>query len=269
MGTIGNKTAVCGENLDISSPAIDRAVSVLELLAQSRRGLNISEVSRKLGLPKSSTHRILLTLESRNCVQKDQRTGRYAFGLKLVSMTRAALANMEPREQARPLLASLMQKTGLTVHMALLESGQAVLVDRIERPGTPRAGVWIGKTLDANSTAVGKALLAFLPKDEFEGEFGSRSFVRRSHQTITSIARLRDDLARIRELGYSVDNEEDEAGARCVGAPVFGPEGRIAAAISVAGTTEQIPESRIHELGPLVRQYAAAISANLSMRLAL
>lgn len=251
---------------DGASPAIGRALTMLDLLAHSRRGLTSSEISRKLGLPKSSTHRILLTLERRRCIQKDPRTGRYHFALKLVDLTRAALANLELREQARPLLATLMQRTGLTVHMALLESGQAVLVERIEAPGLIKIGTWIGKAMDVNSTGVGKALIAYLPPDEFDREFGSKTFICHNQHTIIVMARLKADLARVRELGYSVDDEEDELGARCVGAPIIGADGRALAAISVVGTTAQVPETGIHELGLLVRQFSVAISARLGVQ---
>jgi DNA-binding IclR family transcriptional regulator len=249
-----------------SSPAIDRALTVLELLAVSRRGLNVSEISRRLELPKSSTHRILLTLERRNCVQRDARTGRYHYGLKLVNLSRSALANLELREVARPLLTGLMQRTGLTVHMALLESGQAVLVERIEAPGLIKIGTWVGKAMDANSTAVGKALLAYLDDDRLGAQFASKCFVRHNHRTIVSLAELKEDLARVRELGYAVDDEEDELGVRCIGAAIFDRDGRSVAAISIVGTVAQIPERRTHEFGMLVRQFASGISAQLGVQ---
>src|ERR1039457_6592079 len=142
-------------------PAIGRTLAVLELLAHSRKALNISEVSRALGLPKSSTCRMLTVLESERCVQKDTRSGKYRFGFRLVGLSRAAVENLQIREVARPLLISLMLSTGLAVHLVVAESGQAILVEKIEAPGFGRIGTWPGRAMDINSTAAGKALVAF------------------------------------------------------------------------------------------------------------
>src|SRR5215472_17092606 len=118
-----------------SVPSIERALTVLEFLAQSRRGYSISELSRRLGIPKSSTHLILTTLERRGFLQKNSQTGRYCFGLQLVSLSRSALENLDLREEAKPFLQSLMQETGLTVHLAVLERNEAVIIEKVEGPG--------------------------------------------------------------------------------------------------------------------------------------
>lgn len=244
-------------------PAVVRALRVLELLAGSKRGFNISEASRKLGLPKSSTHRILMTLDRDGCVHRDTHTGRYRFGTKLVTLSRSALESLEVREEARPFLVSLMQKTGMTVHMAILESGQAIIIEKIEAPGIVKIGTWIGRAMDVNSTAAGKALVAFLPQDEFDRQIKARAFVRHNQKTIVSLGKLKDELAQVRQSGFAVDDEEDEIGVRCVGAPIFDDAGRVAAAISVVGTTAQVPGERIRELGAIVRQFADGISLHL------
>lgn len=249
------------------APAIRRAISVFELLASSQRGLSLSEISRKLDLPKSSTHRILGTLEQSTCVHKNAETGRYYLGVKLIGLSKAIVEGMELRETASPLLAKLMQRTRLTVHMAVLEHGQAVLVAKLEPAGQPSVGTWVGRAMDVNSTGAGKALIAFLPPSELIKQIKSAStFVRHNHKTIVTMPRLKAELARIRELGYSVDDEEDELGMRCVGAPVFDKFGKVVAAVSVVGNTEQVPESRVEALGALVKQTAAAVSRSIGSR---
>ncbi|MEW5979341.1 MAG: IclR family transcriptional regulator [Acidobacteriota bacterium] len=247
-------------------PAVGRALQLLQLLAQSRKGLTISEASRRLGIPKSSAHRLLKALEQNGCVQKDGRVGRYRFGLMLVALSRAALESLEMCEEAKPFLIALMQKTGLTVHMAVLEAGQAIIVEKIEAPGIIKIGTWIGRAMDLNSTACGKALIAFLPPDELNRHMKAKSFVRHNQRTIVSVARLKQDLAAVRELGYAVDDEEDEIGVRCVGAPVFDSAGRVISAISVVGTTNQIAPDRVEAVGKIVRQFATVISSQLSQR---
>lgn len=244
-------------------PAIRRALAVFDLLANSRRGLTVSEISRRLELPKSSTHRILTTLEDEQCIYKNAQTGRYYFGTKLFRLYKSTLEGVGLREEAKPILVALMQKTGMTVHMAVLDHGQAVVIDKLSPPGGPNIGTWIGRAMDVNSTAVGKALIAFLSPEELAREVTVRTFVRHNRFTITSMAKLKEELARVRERGYSVDDEEDELGARCVGAPVFSGA-KVIAAISIVGGTDDLPQERIPSMGALVRRTAAAISARLS-----
>jgi DNA-binding IclR family transcriptional regulator len=253
-----------GNGGNISVPAVKHALTILELLAHSKRGLNISEVGRKAALPKSSTYRLLATLENMSCVQKDAHTGRYHFGMKLVALGRAALANIELRDDARPFLLALMRQTGLTVHLSVLETGQAIIIDRIEGTGVVQVGTWVGRAIDLNCTAAGKSLVAFLPKDDLDRQIKGKSFVRHNHKTIVTLSRLRDNLAKVRELGYSVDDEEEEIGMRCVGAPLFDSRGRVLAAISAVGTTDQIPSERVEEVGLTLVQFAAAISTRIS-----
>src|SRR5690242_6660482 len=117
---------------EYSVPSIDRALAVFELLAQSRGGFSVSEISRKLTLPKSSVHLMIGTLERRGYLQRHALSGKYCFGLKLVSLSRTALENLDLREEAKPHLQALMRKTGLTVHMAVLERNEAVIIEKIE-----------------------------------------------------------------------------------------------------------------------------------------
>jgi DNA-binding IclR family transcriptional regulator len=118
--------------------------------------------------------------------------------------------------------------------------------------------------MDVNSTAAGKALIAFLSPQELAKEIKSVSaFVRHNHKTIVTISKLKTELARIRETGYSTDDEEDELGARCVGAPIFDRFGKVVAAISVVGDTDRVQMSQIETLATQVKQTAAAISRRL------
>ena len=246
-----------------SVPSIERALTVLEFLAHSNRGFSISEMSRKLGIPKSSTHLILATLERRGFLQKSTLNGRYCFGLGLVGLSRSALENLDLRDEAKLFLRSLMQKTGLTVHMAVLERNEAVIIEKIVAPGSVRLATWIGRRLDVNCSGVGKALLSCLPEDEFEQVIRAKSFARHNGRTVISISALKREIARVRELGYAFDDEEDEIGFRCVGAPILHGSQKGGAAISVAGTTSQIPDERVPSLANMVKEVAEKISCRL------
>jgi DNA-binding IclR family transcriptional regulator len=248
---------------EYSVPAIERALSVLQCLGDSKRGFSISEIGRRLKIPKSSAHLILTTLGRRGFLQRNTQTGRYHLGLQLVSLSRSALENLDLREEAKPFLRSLMQESGFTVHMAVLERDEAVIIEKVEAPGLVRLASWIGRRLDVNCTGVGKVLLAFLPEDELDHLLRTKEFARHNSRTIISKHALRRELKRVKQLGYALDNEEDEPGVRCIGAPVFDENGKAVAAISVAGTTSQIGIDRVPNLARQVKRAAGSISVRL------
>jgi len=248
---------------EYSVPSIERALSILQCLGVSKRGFSISELGRRLKIPKSSTHLILTTLERRGFLQKNTQTGRYHFGLQLVSLSRSALENLDLREEARPFLRSLMQESGLTVHMAVLERDEAVIIEKVEAPGFVRLASWIGRRLDVNCSGVGKVLIAFLPNDDLDYLLRTKAFARHNSRTIISKGALRRELMLVKQSGYALDNEEDEPGVCCIGAPVFDENNRTVAAISVAGTTSQVGLDRVPILARQVMRVARAISARL------
>ncbi len=245
-----------------SVPALERALTVLELLAASKRGLTPPQVSRHLGLARSSVHYLLLTLERKGYIHRDGGRGRYLFTLKLLSLATAALTGLEVCERSTPHLSALMQRTGLTVHMGILERNEVVLIQKIEPPGV-RLPTWVGKRMPVHCTGVGKAFLAYLPEAALEAVI-NHGLPRYNENTIASAKRLKAELAQVRELGYSLDDEEETIGLRCVGAPVLGREGRPVAAISVAGTTTQIPREELPLIGQAVKATAAAIAQEVA-----
>lgn len=244
-------------------PAIDRALNVLECLAQSRKGYSVSELSRRLALPKSSVHLILRTLERRGYLQKQSSGGRYKFGLQLVTLSRVALESVELRDDARPSLTALAEQTGLTVHIGVLERRELVIIERIESSGAIRVASWIGRRMDINTTAVGKAVRAYLPEAEVDHDSRPGQLTRQSDRAVGSSAALRADLDRVRTLGYAVCDEDEQNGVRGVGAPVLNRQGHAIAAVGLAGTTFQIPPERLDALGRAVRDAADQISARV------
>jgi DNA-binding IclR family transcriptional regulator len=243
-----------------SAPAVERTLSILEMLSVTRSGLTLPELRRRLGLPKSSIYCLLVTLERRGYLLRNHRTHRYMFGLKLFSLANMALSGVELRENAAGFLQSLMQRSRLTVHMGLIEGDEAVLIEKVEPPGLVRLATWVGKRLELHCSAVGKCLLAYLTEAEFLRLVRDRGLTRNNENTITSIRKLKQQMTQIRHAGYAIEDEEGEIGCRCVGAPIFDRSGNVIAAISVAGTTAQIRSGEFTYFGQLVRQTASDIS---------
>jgi DNA-binding IclR family transcriptional regulator len=138
-----------------------------------------------------------------------------------------------------------------------------MLVAKIERAGVRRLATWIGKRVDPHCTSLGKCLIAYLPEEDLDRLVAQRGLLRHNENTIVSPVRLKEELARIRALGYALDDEEEEIGVRCIGAPVWNRDGQVIAAVSVAGTTMRINEETHDGLAAQVRQTALAISRQL------
>lgn len=243
--------------------SLDRAIQILEVLGNNPSGMGVSELSRVVNLPKSTVHRILDTLLQKGYVEKNSEKEKYKLGLKIVELSNKILANMELRSEARPYLEELMNYVNEVVHLCVLRDGEMVYIDKVECPNPIRMYSQIGRRIPVHCTAVGKATLAFLPKDEVIKILEMKGMPRKTQNTITDLQQLLNHLEEVRRLGYAVDDIEHEEGIRCVAAPIFDGTGQVVAAISVAGPDFRITIERIPELADKVRKVAQKISQRL------
>src|SRR5260370_5309805 len=151
--------------------------------------MNNSEISRKLAIPKSSASYILRTLERRGYLRREAETGRYRLGLKILSLGGDAQANLDIADVALPFMRMLGEKIRMTVHLAVLDQGEAVYIEKVEAPGFFKGNTWAGRRMFLHSTTAGKCLLAWLPKRAIEKMWRQQGLKKRTPQTITSITR--------------------------------------------------------------------------------
>jgi DNA-binding IclR family transcriptional regulator len=245
--------------------SIERALAILEALAASRKGLTLSQLARSLDLARSSAYYILNTLEQCGYICRSSAGRRYTFTTKLFDLAGRSLNELGIREYAAPLLHAIMEKTGLTVHLAAISQNELVIIDKVSPPGTLQLATWVGKRLPLHCTGAGKSLLAYLADEQVERHI-KHGLTRYNDNTIATGARLRGELSRVRRNGFAVDDEEETIGLRCIGAPVFDAN-HVIAAISIAGTTAQINEENIDSLSSLVMTTAANITATLRRKI--
>ena len=248
-----------------SVPALERGLAILEHLTKCRHGQTLSQLTRQLRLPKSSVHCLLLTFERHGYLYRDEASGRYRMGLRVCDLANTAIEGIQVREQAAPFLSRLRTSTGLTGHMAILEGGEVVLIEKMETPKF-RVNSWIGKRMDLHCTALGKALMAYLPDEQVESLVRSRGMLRHNDNTIGSIRRLKQELEQVRRQGYAVDDEEEEINVRCIGAPILNSHNQAIAAISITGTVADIHADSRDDLIASVKETASAIAAQLLQR---
>ena len=245
-----------------SVPAVERALLIFEELSNHPRGVMPAELVRRLGLPRSSVHCHLLTLERLGYLHRDEQS-RYMFGLRFFSLANHAVAGLGLRRISGPHLYALMRKTGMTVHMGVLDGYEAVLIEAIDSPFSSRIGTWVGKRMPVHCTAIGKALVASWPDERIE-QLIAHGLTRYNENTIACASTLKAHLARTRQLGYSIDDEEEAIGLRCIGVPVRDGSGSVVAAISVAGRTAQIEDERFVSIAEEVKAAATVISQHLT-----
>ncbi|NLG85735.1 MAG: IclR family transcriptional regulator [Firmicutes bacterium] len=245
--------------------SVDRALIILGILQQSEEPLGVTEIGAQMGLHKSSVYRTLNTLARRGYVQQDPRTERYTLGLKLVELGTTVLERLELRELARPYLKRLMEASHEVAHLVILQDGKAVYIEKVEYPGPVKMASRIGARNPLHCTAVGKAMLAFLPEKSVDAII-AKGLKQRTPSTITDPIKLREELEHVRNCGYACDLEENEPGIRCVAAPIFDHTGQVIAACSVSGLAMTMTESKIDECSKLVRQAGMEISAALGYR---
>ncbi len=246
-------------------PALERGLAILEIVAKSKNGYTFSQLARQLDFPKSSIHALLVTFERLGYLQQLDTSGRYVAGLNLVRIATAASHGIMLRQKAGPFLCELTQRTGLTSHMAILEHNEALLVAKVEPSGTIPVATWVGKRIDYHCTSLGKVLIAWLGEAEIDKLVRERRMLRHNENTICTPARLKQELMRTRQAGYALDDEEEEIGMRCVGAPVIGISGNVEAAVSVSGTVLQIRLEDVTRLGTLVQEAAFDMSRRLGV----
>lgn len=253
-------------NQESPSVAVERALAMLEAVAQEPEGLSNAEISRKLQIPKSSASYILRTLEKQAYLNRDTDTGKYRVGLKILSLSRGALSGIDVREVALPIMRHLMEKTNLTCHLAILDGPEAVYIEKVEPQGFIRMDTWVGRRMRVHATSVGKSLVAHIPQEKLEKIISDRPMEKRTSKTITTLPRLLKELEKVRSQGYAVDDEENNMGARCVGAPIFNQSGGIEASLGLSGTTNQVNTHTMPRILEALKDAARHISMQLGYR---
>jgi len=245
---------------------LDRALGILSVLSQEGPELGPAELSVRLDLHKSTIHRLLMVLERHRLIERKSQTGKYRLGMKLFELGSKAVAQLDLRERVRPYLERLVLETGETAHVCILDGGKMLSVANVESPRTLRTPSTVGRRTPLHCTAVGKALLAFLPEGEVDGLIAECELTAFTHRTITTPARFKAELRRVRERGYAMDDEEIEDGLRCIGAPVMDYSGKAVAAMSIAGPSFRLIKERIPRVANCVMAAASELSIELGYR---
>ena len=241
--------------------SIDKALDLIELLAE-RGSLSLIELTELLNQPKSSTYRIVLTLENRGFISRSDE-GKYCLGYKQLAITKNLLERNNIRSAALQEMRKLSDLFGDTVNLGILVDGQIMYLEIIESTHALRMTDTVGSKAPFHATAMGKAIAAYLPENVLRELIAQHGLPKLTNRTITSPERFMEELENVRRNGYAVDDQEIVEGARCVAAPVFGMFGNVYGSISVSGPMHRYTPEKI----PIIAEHVKAAAAASSLKL--
>lgn len=245
--------------------AVAKALEVLEAF-QTKEEMTLEEVCRATDLPRSTTFRILSTLEARGYVERGSEERRYKLALKLLTVSQSLLEQNPVRRLARPHMSRLSHLYGETINLGVLSGPDVVYIDIIDSHRPFRVTEAPGSRSPVYVTALGKAIAAHLPGPQLERLISQQSFAPLTANTITDPARFRAEVERVAQQGYAVDDGEGEAGVRCIAAPIRGADGFAVASISLSAPAVRFTDCEVLPVAQRIKGACLEISRSLGFR---
>lgn len=246
--------------------SVERTLDILEALVELGSEVGLVEISQAVSLPLATVHRLLGTLIQRGYVKQNRANRKYALGFRALQMGSDMRQRFSLRLEARPFLQRLMQRSGESANLAVLDDGEVVYIDQAQSSRILRMFTQIGNRLPAHSTGSGKVMLAFAPPEMVEGILRRHGLPLRTPRTIVDLDAFRRELDHIRELGYALDDEEQEEGVRCVAVPVRDESGQVVASLSISGPVTRLGDRQVQDVIPEVLDCGVKLSARLGYK---
>ncbi|WP_269446388.1 IclR family transcriptional regulator [Defluviitoga tunisiensis] len=240
-------------------------MAILDYIVNSPTPVSATEIAREFEMSISNAYKYLDDLYRGELLTKNKdRT--YIPSFKLVEYGSIILKKINLRDLAQPHLVDLMVKTGQTVHLVVKDGDEGVYIEKIEGPHSLPMMSKIGMRMNLYATGFGKAILAYLPQQELEEYLRTAQLEKRAKNTITDPEKLKKQLSEIRKMGYAVDNEENENGIFCIGAPIFNYDNQVIGAVSISMSTSQAKETKVDEYARFVVDCTRKISRLLGYK---
>jgi len=240
---------------------LKKTFQIVEEFAKNEgKPLGITELSKRLTLPKSTVFHIVHTLHNYRWLERLDDSKKYVLGLRLFELGNLVQANSRLRQIALSHLEKLRKETNETVYLVVYDQGEIVYLECLESQLRLRARPVYGIRVPLHCTSLGKAIMAFLPDDEVQNIIREKGLVGFTEKTITKKEMLEKELKEIRKTGYAIDWGEHEEGVRCIGTPIYNYLGKVFAAVSISGPDFRFTKEKIKEFVPLVIRTAQEIS---------
>ncbi|PLT30630.1 IclR family transcriptional regulator [Peribacillus deserti] len=242
--------------------SVERALKILDLFDERERELTITEISKRMNLHKSTVHSLLKTLQVQRYISQNEENGKYSLGLKLFERGSMVLGHLDLRNVARKHLEQLSAETNLTVHLVVLEGQEGVYVDKVEGSGVTVMYSRIGRRVPIHTSAVGKSLVAAKTDSALNLLLEGYMYTKPTDKSIGSKEEFLTELEKVRTVGYSIDNEENEPGIVCLAVPIKDYSGNVIAAMSVSIPAYKGEETHDYYVG-MLKECSSKISQGL------
>ncbi len=242
--------------------SIQRAAVILRSFTEAEPELGVIELSRRLGMHKSTVSRILSTLQAEGLVGQNPETGKYRLGVGLISLAGVALGRLTARAAAQPYLTELAEATQETVNVTVIEGRDCVNIERSFSPQPIRYMGWIGRRTPLHCTASGKVLLAYMPPKERDALL-RLPLAKYTNNTIVDLQSLEASFSQICEQGFAIVHEEFEEGFSSVAAPIFDHQGQAVATVAISGPTFRMGPGQIEAFIKPLKETTHKASADL------
>ena len=246
--------------------SVRNAARLLKEFGRGEREMGVTELSRRLGIGKSTAHRLLNTLAEERLLEQDPETGLYRLGLTMHELGANVQASLDIHSAASPVMEKLRNITQETIQIAVLDGREVVYVERRESPQTIRLFGRVGHRNDAHCTSTGKVLLAYLPPAELAAILQGWKLPKQTPYTVSDHIKLKKQLEQVRRQGYAENVNESEVGLASIAAPIRDFRGNVVAALSVAGPIQRLDGASLRRFNRHVVEAAAAISRRLGWR---
>ena len=243
--------------------SLQRALDILDLFQGTRSELGNAEIARFLGLDPSTVAGLVSTLRVNNYLDQNPSNRKYRLGLKLAERASVLLEQLDLRKIASPYIEDLRDWCDESINLAIRDRQEVVYIERIF--GSHSLGIRpeLGKRASVHTTALGKAMVAYLPLQEAAQFLEQYKFNPVTRYSIVDLDRFQKELERVRKFGFAIDEEENEIGGRCVAAPIFNHDGYPVAAVSISVPIQRLPREKIPVFGAKVKEAAMAISHSI------
>jgi DNA-binding IclR family transcriptional regulator len=248
------------------APSVKKAFAILSVISSSRDGLGVSELAKNLKMAKSTVHGMTSALEELGAVMRDPLTKKYKLGFTLLEIGRSAYSQIDLRSSARPVMEELMQKTQTSVFLGILNWDHVTVLDIVESSQDLKITAPVGTTMPMFAGAVGKVFLASMEKEQAAKIVKSKGLPRFTNNSIVDTALYFQELSRVRENGFAVDDEEYILGVRAVASPLMGL-GRLRSAIWLVGFKASFDEKKMKTLTGETQKAAKIISRRIQEQL--
>lgn len=242
--------------------SVANAIRLIKIFSDEFYEIGITDLGKRLLLPKSTVHRLASTLIDAGVLEQNAETGKYRLGLVMFELGSLVRRKMDFSSEAKSFLMALRDKTGETAHLAILDQSSIIYINCLESTNAVRMRLDVGTRKPAHTTAAGKVMLAFQPVEALS-KLLTAGLKERTVNTIIDLKEFRRELATIQTRGYAIADEENEIGVRSLAAPVRDHFGNVIAAVSIAGPAQRLTKKALASFVPDIVSASEAISLRL------